>query len=122
MTDSSHILLRCTYTTIPPPMSSHTLLNGVADGDAVSSTQKTPLSGQLIPHQQEKNLPGGWIVQKFGGTSMGKFAVNIAGDIVETALKKNRIAVVCSARSSNTKAGGPQIGRSFVHAVSQNEH
>jgi hypothetical protein len=25
---------------------------------------------------------GGWIVQKFGGTSVGKFAVNIAEDIV----------------------------------------
>lgn len=37
-----------------------------------------------IPHQEEKNLPGGgnWVVQKFGGTSVGKFAVNIA-DIVK---------------------------------------
>ena len=37
-----------------------------------------------IPHQQEKNLPGGgnWVVQKFGGTSVGKFAVDIAQDIV----------------------------------------
>jgi aspartate kinase len=26
--------------------------------------------------------PGPWIVQKFGGTSVGKFAVNIAEDIV----------------------------------------
>ena len=24
----------------------------------------------LIPHKQEKNIPGGWIVQKFGGTSV----------------------------------------------------
>lgn len=39
---------------------------------------------QSIPHQQEKNLPGGgnWVVQKFGGTSVGKFAVDIAQDIV----------------------------------------
>lgn len=39
---------------------------------------------QSIPHQQEKNLPGGgnWVVQKFGGTSVGKFAVDIAKDIV----------------------------------------
>lgn len=39
---------------------------------------------QSIPHQQEKNLPGGgnWVVQKFGGTSVGKFAVDIARDIV----------------------------------------
>jgi len=32
----------------------------------------------------EKDLPGGgnWVVQKFGGTSVGKFAKDIAG-IVE---------------------------------------
>jgi aspartate kinase len=37
-----------------------------------------------IPHQKEKNLPGGanWVVQKFGGTSVGKFAGSIA-DIVQ---------------------------------------
>ena len=37
-----------------------------------------------IPHTQERNLPGGanWVVQKFGGTSVGKFAVKIAEDII----------------------------------------
>jgi len=29
---------------------------------------------------------GGWVVQKFGGTSVGKFAVNIAEDIVRFVL------------------------------------
>ncbi len=70
----------------------------------------------------------GWIVQKFGGTSVGKFAVHLAEDIVRcvgsllepfattpnsdskivlsTSLSQNRIAVVCSARSSCTKAEG----------------
>lgn len=39
---------------------------------------------QRIPHQPERNLPGGgnWVVQKFGGTSVGKFAVKIAEEIV----------------------------------------
>ena len=39
---------------------------------------------QSIPHTMEKDLPGGgnWVVQKFGGTSVGKFAKDIAG-IVE---------------------------------------
>lgn len=32
------------------------------------------------------NSDGGWIVQKFGGTSVGKFAVNIAEDIVRFVL------------------------------------
>lgn len=37
------------------------------------------------PHVSEKNLPGGgnWVVQKFGGTSVGKFPVKIAEDIVQ---------------------------------------
>lgn len=30
-----------------------------------------------IAHTAEKHLPGGWIVQKFGGTAVGKFAENI---------------------------------------------
>jgi len=30
-------------------------------------------------HTEEKDLPGGWVVLKFGGTSVGKFAENIAG-------------------------------------------
>ncbi|KAH6715351.1 aspartate kinase-like protein [Leptodontidium sp. MPI-SDFR-AT-0119] len=49
---------------------------------------------------------GGWIVQKFGGTSVGKFAVNIAEDIVRASLKDNKIAVVCSARSTGKKVEG----------------
>ncbi|KAL9093318.1 MAG: hypothetical protein Q9165_004059 [Trypethelium subeluteriae] len=73
----------------------------------------------LIPHKQEKNLPGGWIVQKFGGTTLnlrpkeeaidkqqvGKKPLNIA-DIVQVGLSSSRIAVVCSARSSHTKSEG----------------
>ena len=36
------------------------------------------------PHTPERDLPGGanWVVQKFGGTSVGKFPVKIAEDIV----------------------------------------
>merc|ERR1712230_164792 len=49
---------------------------------------------------------GGWVVQKFGGTSVGKFAVNIAEDIVRASLKDNKIAVVCSARSTGKKVEG----------------
>jgi hypothetical protein len=32
---------------------------------------------------QRNTGSGGWIVQKFGGTSVGKFAVNIAEDIIK---------------------------------------
>ena len=39
---------------------------------------------QRIPHQQEKDLPGNanWVVQKYGGTSLGKFPTEIADDII----------------------------------------
>ncbi|XXH00596.1 hypothetical protein Hte_006944 [Hypoxylon texense] len=49
---------------------------------------------------------GGWIVQKFGGTSVGKFPDSIAEDIVRAYLSSNKIAVVCSARSSGKKVTG----------------
>lgn len=45
-------------------------------------------------------------MQKFGGTSVGKFAVNIAEDIVRASLKDNKIVVVCSARSTGKKVEG----------------
>ncbi|KAI0157572.1 aspartate kinase [Xylariaceae sp. FL1272] len=50
--------------------------------------------------------PRGWIVQKFGGTSVGKFPDNIARDIVRENLASNKIVVVCSARSTGKKASG----------------
>ncbi|KAG0019708.1 Aspartokinase [Podila clonocystis] len=47
-----------------------------------------------------------WIVQKFGGTSIGKFMDTITGTIVQSYLPTNRVAVVCSARSSESKSLG----------------
>ena len=51
--------------------------------------------------KSEKN----WLVQKYGGTSIGRFPQEIA-DIICNDLKRNRLAVVCSARSSGVKAEG----------------
>ncbi|OAA52045.1 Aspartate kinase domain protein [Metarhizium rileyi] len=48
----------------------------------------------------------GWIVQKFGGTSVGKFPDKIARDIIKASLLKHRVVVVCSARSTGKKAEG----------------
>ncbi|CAH2353294.1 aspartokinase [[Candida] railenensis] len=53
-----------------------------------------------------QNASKTWIVQKFGGTSVGKFPENIVDDIVQVNSKNNRVAVVCSARSSHTKSEG----------------
>ncbi|KAH8733163.1 Aspartate/glutamate/uridylate kinase [Phaeosphaeriaceae sp. PMI808] len=60
---------------------------------------------ERIAHTEEKHLPGGWVVLKFGGTSVGKFAENIAA-IVSNGLNDHRAAIVCSARSNNTKVEG----------------
>ncbi|GME66725.1 unnamed protein product [[Candida] boidinii] len=50
--------------------------------------------------------PHGWVVQKFGGTSVGKFAEEICDDVIKQYLKTNNVAVVCSARSTHTKSEG----------------
>ncbi|ORY96756.1 Aspartate/glutamate/uridylate kinase [Syncephalastrum racemosum] len=47
-----------------------------------------------------------WVVQKYGGTSVGKFLDVIASRIVPSYLEKNRVVVVCSARSGETKSKG----------------
>ncbi|WBW71366.1 aspartate kinase [Schizosaccharomyces osmophilus] len=58
---------------------------------------------------QEKlanNPVNGWVVQKFGGTSIGKFPLKIAVDVAKSYLQKKRVVLVCSARSTDTKAEG----------------
>lgn len=47
-----------------------------------------------------------WVVQKFGGTSVGKFPGDIAEKIVKVYSNDFRVAVVCSARSTDTKEEG----------------
>lgn len=62
-----------------------------------------------ISHTKESDLPGGanWVVQKFGGTSVGKFSVEIADQIVIPSVQAGgRVAVVCSARSTHSKSEG----------------
>ncbi|OZJ05372.1 hypothetical protein BZG36_01992 [Bifiguratus adelaidae] len=54
--------------------------------------------------QNEDHAP--WVVQKYGGTSVGKFLDVITGDIVSSWLQNYRVVVVCSARSGETKAKG----------------
>ena len=46
-----------------------------------------------------------WVVQKYGGTSIGKFPEEVVS-IICNEVERNRIAVVCSARSSGIKADG----------------
>ncbi|KAF4629856.1 hypothetical protein G7Y89_g8287 [Cudoniella acicularis] len=47
-----------------------------------------------------------WIVQKFGGTSIGKYPLNVVENVIIPATCHNRVVIVCSARSSSTKSEG----------------
>ncbi|KAH7882316.1 Aspartate/glutamate/uridylate kinase [Phlebopus sp. FC_14] len=70
------------------------------------SSPSPPSSPSSILHQNTTDPSARWLVQKFGGTSVGKFAVQIAKDIVSSYIDQHKLAIVCSARSGSTKALG----------------
>ncbi|KAF5351159.1 hypothetical protein D9756_008284 [Leucocoprinus leucothites] len=87
----------------PPSTSSSTSL------PLTPSSSSPTSSGLLTPpnlHQNTIDPSAKWLVQKFGGTSVGKFAVRIAEDIVANYIDQHKVAIVCSARSGSTKALG----------------
>jgi aspartate kinase len=47
-----------------------------------------------------------WIVQKYGGTSIGKQLDTICGQIIPSYLEENKTVIVCSALSGTTKSTG----------------
>jgi hypothetical protein len=53
--------------------------------ESTVSTVSNGTNGHKVGQKQRKknDSQGGWVVQKFGGTSVGKFPVNIAEDIVK---------------------------------------
>ncbi|KAI9487008.1 MAG: Aspartate/glutamate/uridylate kinase [Benjaminiella poitrasii] len=59
---------------------------------------------QISLKSNPDNLP--WVVQKYGGTSVGLFLNEIADTIIPTYIETNRLVIVCSARSDGTKAKG----------------
>ncbi|KAJ6787576.1 hypothetical protein PWT90_00659 [Aphanocladium album] len=71
------------------------------------------MSGYSYSNSPDK----GWVVQKFGGTSVGKFPGKIAHDIVKASLSRNRVVVVCSARSTGKKAEGTTSRLLGVYAM-----
>ncbi|KAF8520926.1 aspartate kinase [Hysterangium stoloniferum] len=73
------------------------------------SSSRSSLSPPSTPpnlHQNTMDPSAKWLVQKYGGTSVGKFAVKIAEEIIPSYLDQHRVAIVCSARSGSTKALG----------------
>ncbi|ORY33373.1 putative aspartate kinase [Naematelia encephala] len=61
------------------------------------------MNGELRRNVSDESVP--WIVQKYGGTSVGKSLDSITR-IVDSYIPNSRVALVCSARSSHTKALG----------------
>ncbi|KAJ8508752.1 hypothetical protein ONZ45_g8993 [Pleurotus djamor] len=71
-----------------------------------SSLSSSPPSTPSNLHQNTIDPSARWLVQKFGGTSVGKFPVQIASNIVSNYIDQHKVAIVCSARSGSTKALG----------------
>jgi aspartate kinase len=67
-----------------------------------SSSSSSSLSGPPTPpnlHQNTIDPAAKWLVQKFGGTSVGKFAVTIAEDIVScVSSQKKNFFLICAIR------------------------
>ncbi|KAL5637739.1 hypothetical protein ACGC1H_002110 [Rhizoctonia solani] len=60
-----------------------------------------------MPLLQNPDSPNArWVIQKFGGTSVGKFAAKIAEEVVPAYIAEDKVVLVCSARSGSTKALG----------------
>ncbi|KAI0341386.1 aspartate kinase [Trametopsis cervina] len=76
-----------------------------SSGESSTSSSSLPGTPPNL-HQNSADPAAKWLVQKFGGTSVGKFAVKIAEDIVSQYLDQHKVAIVCSARSGSTKALG----------------
>ncbi|EIN09072.1 aspartate kinase [Punctularia strigosozonata HHB-11173 SS5] len=84
-------------------------LSTPSQSSASSRSSSISSSGVRTPpnlHQNTIDPSARWLVQKFGGTSVGKFATKIASDVVSDYLDQHKVAVVCSARSGTTKALG----------------
>jgi aspartate kinase len=61
-----------------------------------------------------------WIVQKYGGTSLGKLLSMITNNIIPEYLGNNHVAVVCSAMSGTAKSFGTTslLLQAIDHAMS----
>ncbi|KDE06116.1 hypothetical protein MVLG_03533 [Microbotryum lychnidis-dioicae p1A1 Lamole] len=75
---------------------------------ASTSTLPPPQPSSSLPKPKLSNLVDKpWVIQKYGGTSLGKFIDNITMQIIPSYIESgNRVAVVCSARSGESKSTG----------------
>ncbi|KAJ2913805.1 hypothetical protein MD484_g6618, partial [Candolleomyces efflorescens] len=94
--------------TTPEPHA-HVMFSETATTTPSSPSSQGSYSPPRTPpnlHQNTIDPEAKWLVQKYGGTSVGKFPVKIARDIVANYLDNHKLAIVCSARSGSTKALG----------------
>ncbi|KAK9316524.1 Aspartate/glutamate/uridylate kinase [Lipomyces starkeyi] len=73
---------------------------------SAASDSSVSLNNGMTSSQTLSQTADTWLIQKFGGTSVGKLPLEIVDNIVRAYLKDYRVAVVCSARSTDTKAEG----------------
>ncbi|OCH88383.1 aspartate kinase [Obba rivulosa] len=89
----------------PPVSTPSSPRSPISPSDPSSSASSMPATPPNL-HQNSIDPAAKWLVQKYGGTSVGKFAKKIAEDIVPEYLDQHKLAIVCSARSGSTKALG----------------
>ncbi|KAI8300838.1 putative aspartokinase [Colletotrichum sp. SAR11_240] len=77
--------------------------NSLIQLPALPSKITTPQSPPSMATGRE-NRP--WLVQKYGGTSLGKLLESICSKIIPSYLQDHNLVVVCSALSGSTKASG----------------
>jgi aspartate kinase len=65
-----------------------------------------PISLSRVSQDPKMESTRPWIVQKYGGTSIGKLLDTIAVSILPESLRTYNVAVVCSARSGTSKSKG----------------
>ncbi|TRX89234.1 hypothetical protein FHL15_009932 [Xylaria flabelliformis] len=74
-------------------------------GDQLYSNRNHgPISAKSSPQQVPQDFP--YIIQKFGGTSLGKYSPNIVNNVIIPHAGRHKIIAVCSARSLDSKVCG----------------
>jgi len=83
---------------------SNGLENGQGQGQELNGVSAAADGDHGVRMRNSSEKP--WLVQKFGGTSIGKFPSQIAEHVVKPYLAHHRLVLVCSARSTDTKVKG----------------
>ncbi|KAK0537198.1 Aspartokinase [Tilletia horrida] len=92
--------------TAPPATAAVPAVASSAAAAAAAASSSLPHAQATAPAIASAADARPWIVQKYGGTSVGKFLPTIAQSIAPSYLRDNRLIIVCSARSGQTKALG----------------